>query len=54
MMAKVFIFGIIFLQKKNNHEYQSTKVYDVTSDHYLTGETDFGVEEVEIYQILFK
>ena len=42
-----------FLKNKNRED-QSTKVYDVTSDYCLTGEKDFEVEEVEIYQIIFK
>ena len=37
-----------------NREDQPTKVYDVPSDHCLTNETIFEVEEVEVYQIIFK
>ena len=38
----------------SNREDLSTKVYDVPSDHCLTNETIFEVEEVEVYQIIFK
>ena len=40
--------------KFNNREDQSTRVYDVPSDYCLTGEKNFEVEEVEIFQIIFE
>ena len=35
-------------------ENQSTKVYDVPSDHCLSGENDFYVDEVEVYNLAFE
>ena len=35
---------------KENHQ---TKVYDVPSNNCLSGETEFTVEEIEVYQIIF-
>ena len=40
--------------KNTNIENHSTRVYDVPSDYCLTGEQNFGVEEVEIFQIIFE
>ena len=34
-------------------ENQSNRVYDVSSDYCLSGENEFLVEEVEVYQIIF-
>ena len=42
-----------FLENKNKED-QYSRVYDVPSDNCLTGETNFEVEEVEIYQINFE
>ena len=36
---------------EENHE---TKVYDMPSDYYLTGENKFEIEEIEVYQIIFE
>ena len=38
----------------SNREDQSTRVYEVPSDFCLTGEKDFKVDEVEVYQIIFE
>jgi len=38
----------------SNHEDQSTRIYEVPSDFCLTGEEDFNVDEVEVYQIIFE
>ena len=35
---------------KENHQ---TNVYDVPSNNCLSGETEFTVEEIEVYQIIF-
>jgi hypothetical protein len=40
--------------KKESREDHSTKVYDVSSAHCLSGELDFHTEEVEVYQIVFQ
>ena len=37
-----------------NREDQSTRIYEVPSDFCLTGEKDFEVDEVEVYQIIFE
>ena len=34
-------------------EDHSTKVYDIPSDCYLTGESCSEVEEIEVFQIIF-
>ena len=41
-----------FLKDNSNTEDHSTKVYDMPSDYCLTGDENFGVEEVEIFQII--
>ena len=41
-----------FLSRKNK-ENNSTRVYDVPSNYCLSGEEEFYVEEVEVYQIRF-
>ena len=43
-----------FLKDKYNTEDHSTRVYDVPSNYCLTGEKNFEVEEVEIFQIIFE
>ena len=43
-----------FLKDKYNNEDHSTRVYDVPSDYCLTGENNFEVEEVEIFQIIYE
>ena len=41
-----------FLKDNTNVEDHSTKVYDMPSDYCLTGDKNFDVEEVEIFQII--
>ena len=43
-----------FLSSNFNRENHSNKVYNVPSDHGLTGENDFEIQEVEVYQVIFK
>jgi hypothetical protein len=40
--------------KKESREDQSTKVYDVPSDYYLTGQKNFMVNEAEVFQIIYE
>ena len=40
--------------KNFGYENHFTKVYDVPSDYYLTGENIFEIEEIEFYQIKFE
>ena len=35
-------------------ENHKTRVYDMPSDNYLTGEKKFKIEEIEVYQIIFE
>ena len=39
--------------RKKTKENHQTKVYDVPSNNCLSGETEFTVEEIEVYQIIF-
>ena len=43
-----------FLQKSDNWENNDKKVYDLPSDNCLSGEKNFSIEELEVYQIKFK
>ena len=42
-----------FLNRKDSTENHKTRVYNVPSDYCLTGENNFEVEEVEVYQVIF-
>ena len=43
-----------FLNSQKHIENNIKKVYDLPSDHCLSGEENFSVEELEVYQIIFK
>ena len=50
-------FGIYMYNncfKSGGIENHKTKVYDVPSNNYLTGENQFEIEEIEVYQIVFE
>ena len=40
--------------KSDNWENNSKKVYDLPSDNCLSGEQTFSIEDLEVYQIIFK
>ena len=42
-----------FLKNKGS-ENLSTKVYNVPSDYCLSGESNFLVKEIEVYQVIFQ
>ena len=43
-----------FLKTKDNFENHKTRVYNVPSDFCLSGENEFEVEEVEVYQVIYE
>ena len=43
-----------FLNSQKHAENNIKQVYDLPSDHCLSGEENFSVEELEVYQIIFK
>ena len=43
-----------FLEVKDNFENHYSRVYNVPSDFYLSGENYFEVEEVEVYQVIYE
>ena len=54
--------GIYLYEDRKNYKYMprllleedhSTKVYDIPSNYYLTGESCSEVEEIEVFQIIF-
>jgi len=51
--SKGLILYSSFLTKEKGQENHSSKVYDIPSDYYLSGENLFSVDEVEVYQIIF-
>ena len=40
--------------KKGGEENHRTRVYDMPSNNFLTGEKQFEIEEIEVYQIIFE
>jgi len=42
-----------FLHSTGNYENHETRVYNVPSDYCLTGQNNFNIEEVEVYQVKF-
>jgi len=50
--AGLYIYDNCF--KNGGNENHETKVYDMPSDYYLTGENKFEIEEIEVYQIIFE
>ena len=40
--------------KNYSYENHSTKAYDVPSDYCLSGESNFSVKEIEVYQAIFQ
>ena len=43
-----------FLKINKNFENHYSRVYNVPSDFCLSGENEFEVEEVEVYQVIYE
>ena len=43
-----------FLKARNNFENHKTRIYNTSSDFCLTGKNKFEIEEVEVYQVIFR